>query len=92
MRSWLFRSGATPEPNAVSFKLSVDADFPVVIQLEMSRVIVHRSEWVHTSQSKNKTQAEEASGSVVQEAQWSGLVVHLVLVRRCRPSRVIRYQ
>jgi hypothetical protein len=25
----------------------------------MSRVIVHRSEWVHTSQSKNKTQAED---------------------------------
>jgi hypothetical protein len=25
----------------------------------MSRVIVHRSEWVHSSQSKNKTQAEE---------------------------------
>jgi hypothetical protein len=25
----------------------------------MSRVIVHRSEWVHSSQSKNKTQAKE---------------------------------
>jgi hypothetical protein len=25
----------------------------------MSRVIVHRSEWFHSSQSKNKTQAED---------------------------------
>ena len=38
MRSWLFRSGATPEPNAVD-QVSVGADSPVVFQLEMSRVI-----------------------------------------------------
>jgi hypothetical protein len=39
----------------------------------MSRVIVHRSEWFHSSQSKTKTQAEEASGQwpVVVSSQFS---------------------
>jgi len=47
--------------------VSDDADSPLVFQLEMSRVIVHRLEWLHTSQSKNKTQ--EDANSRGQEAR-----------------------
>jgi hypothetical protein len=42
-----------------TFQVIVGADSPVVLKLEMSRVIVHRSEWCHSSQSPRERQAEE---------------------------------
>jgi hypothetical protein len=58
MLSLLFRSGARQSQRGRTHS-SVDADSPVVFQLEMSRVIVHRSEWLHSSQTKDKTQAPD---------------------------------
>jgi hypothetical protein len=62
MLSLLFRSGA-PQSRTRLDHSSVNADSPVVFQLEMSRVIVHRSEWVHSSQTKHKTQAQDSMGT-----------------------------